>query len=234
VQLKQGGHKATMTEQHINGITRKHHQRGFSLIEMLIVATIIIIIAAFASLTLATGFADNHTRQALDTALTQMRVARERAVSERKQYILCFGIAAPLGAATPLGAPTTQSIQLFRWDQGTALAAAVQITNVSLPTDIFFQTIAGIPTAATPDGFGVGVVALDLDQGVAGGNKQQIMFLPDGTARDTNLNLNSGVIYMAKNATLYSSRAISLFGASGRSRGWALVKQGLGTAWVQQ
>lgn len=228
-----------MKDQNINqGLAAKRSpgrdQRGFSLIEMLIVATIMLIISGFAALTLSTGFEDNHTRQALDTALTQMRIARERAISERKQYILCFGLAAPVGAATPLGAPTTQSIQLFRWDQGTALAAAVQITNVSLPTDIFFQTIAGIPTGATPDGFGVGVVALDLDQGVAGGNKQQVMFLPDGTARDINLNLNSGVLYMAKNATLYSSRAISLFGASGRSRGWALVKQGLGTAWVQQ
>ena len=85
-----------------------------------------------------------------------LRVARQRAIAERKQYIVCFGIAAPAGALTPMGAPTAQSIQTFRWDAGTALSAATQITAITLPQDIQFQTIAGLPNGAAtvPDGFG--------------------------------------------------------------------------------
>ncbi len=210
--------------------------RGFSLIEILIVICVMLTILSMSVLLLGTGLQDSHVRQAFDTTLSQIRIARERSIEERKQYILCFGLTTPTGAATPLGAPTAQSIQLFRWDAGTALAAAVQVSNLQLPTDVQFQTIAGIPTGpgAVPDGFGTGVVALDFDQGVVGGNKQQIMFLPDGSARDTNLNLNSGILYLAKNNNLMSSHAVTLFGASGRSRGWALIKTGAVYSWNEQ
>lgn len=206
------------------------------MIEMLIVLCIAFILLAFAVASLGTGLTNAHINQAYDTSLTQLRIARERAIEERKQYIVCFGLSAPAGAATPLGAPTAQTIQLFRWDYNTAIAAAVQISSLQLPNDVQFQTIAGIPTngAAVPDGFGAGLNALDFDQAVAGGNQQQVMFLPDGSARDINLNLNSGVMYLAKNGQLYSSRAITLFGASGRIRGWQLVQQAGVATWIQQ
>ena len=73
-----------------------------------------------------------------------------------------------------MGAPTAQSIQMFRWDAGTALSAATQISANTLPSDVQFQALAGLPNnpATVPDGFGTGVVALDLDQGVAGGNQE--------------------------------------------------------------
>jgi hypothetical protein len=202
----------------------------------MIVLCVMLIILSMSVMLLNTGLQDSHVRQGYDTSLSQMRMARERAIGERKQYILCFGVAVPPGAATPLGAPTAQSIQLFRWDANTALAAAVQVSNLSLPADVQFQTLVGIPTAPgkVPDGFGLGAVPIDFDQGVAGGNKQQVMFLPDGSARDVNQNLNSGVIYLAKNNDLYSSHAITLFGASGQSRGWTLTNSGGTAAWYEQ
>ncbi len=161
-----------------------------------------------------------------------LRMARQRAIAERKQYIVCFGVAAPAGAITPI-APTAQSIQIFRWDAGTALSAAAQVTAVTLPNDIQFQTLAGLPNGAAtvPDGFGNATVAIDLDQGVAGGGiKNQVMFMPDGSAHDVNGNLNSGIVYVARNGDLFSSRAVTLYGATGRIRGWRLIKSG-GAIW---
>ena len=75
---------------------------------------------------------DARANQAFESVLMPLRVARQRAIAERKQYIVCFGVAAPAGALTPLGAPTAQSIQMFRWDAGTALSAATQITAMTL------------------------------------------------------------------------------------------------------
>ena len=129
-----------------------------------------------------------------------------------------------------------QSIQIFRWDAGTALSAAVQVTAVTLPNDIQFQTLAGLPNGAAtvPDGFGNATVAIDLDQGVAGGGiKNQVMFMPDGSAHDVNGSLNSGILYVARNGDLYSSRAVTLYGATGRIRGWRLLNSG-GAKWFQQ
>ncbi len=216
-------------------VAKLRNERGFSLTELIIVLCIALVMMSFALLSMSTGTQDAHIREGFDATVSQMRIARSRAIAERKQYIVCLGAAAPLGAATPLGAPTAQSIQLFRWDAGTAIAAAVQVSAETLPTDIQFQTLAGIPTGgAVPDGFGAGIVALDFDQAVTGGNKQQIMFMPDGSARDINMNLNSGIVYLAKNGQLYSSRAVTLFGGSGRIRGWQLVKLAGINTWVQQ
>jgi hypothetical protein len=60
------------------------------------------------------------------------------------------------------------------------------------------------------------------------------MFLPDGSARDTNGSLNSGIIYVARTADLYSSRAVTLYGATGRIRGWRLINSAGAPIWFQQ
>ena len=50
----------------------------------------------------------------------------------------------------------------------------------------------------------------------------------------TSGNFNSGVVYMSRPGDLYSSRAVSIFGTTGRVRGWRLLKQGGVNKWVQQ
>jgi Tfp pilus assembly protein FimT len=210
--------------------------RGFSLLEMMIVICVMMIIGGIGFMAVQPALRDAKVNQAFESAMMPLRVARQRAIAERKQYIVCYGIAAPAGALTPMGAPTAQSIQTFRWDAGTALSAATQITAITLPQDIQFQTIAGLPNGAAtvPDGFGNGTVALDFDQNVAGAIQNQVMFMPDGSAHDVNGNLNSGIVYLARNGDLYSSRAVTLYGATGRIRGWRLLRFGGGPKWYQQ
>jgi Tfp pilus assembly protein FimT len=210
--------------------------RGFSLLEMMIVICVLMIVGGISFMALQPALRDAKANQAFESALMPLRVARQRAIAERKQYIVCFGLAAPAGALTPMGAPTAQSVQIFRWDAGTALSAATQVTAVTLPQDINFQTIAGLPNtpATVPDGFGSGTVALDFDQGVAGAIKNQVMFMPDGSAHDVNGSLNSGILYVARNGDIYSSRAVTIYGATGRIRGWRLLNSGGVARWFQQ
>ena len=210
--------------------------RGFSLIEMMIVVSIGMILAAVSLMCLQPAIKDARTNAAYDTALMQMRNARERAIENREQFIVCFGVASPAGAATPLGAPDAQSIQVFQWPSGTAISSAIQVSTIELPFDIQFLAQSGIPTspAQTPDGFGTGNVALDFDIGVAGGIPNQVAFMPDGSARDINGNFNNGVLYLARTGEIYSTRAVSVFGASGRIRGWRLVSSSSTPTWIQQ
>jgi Tfp pilus assembly protein FimT len=209
---------------------------GFSLLEMMIVICVLMIAGGITFMALQPALRDARANQAFESALMPLRVARQRAIAERKQYIVCYGNTAPAGAATPLGAPTAQSVQIFRWDAGTALSAATQVTAVTLPIDINFQTIVGLPNppATVPDGFGNAATAIDFDQAVAGAIKDQVMFMPDGSAHDVNGNLNSGILYVARNGDLYSSRAVTLYGATGRIRGWRLVNSGGAPRWIQQ
>jgi Tfp pilus assembly protein FimT len=217
---------------------REYGARGFSLLEMMIVTSLIMIVGGMTFMTLQPALKDARANQAFESAMMPLRVARQRAIAERKQYIVCFGLgSAPLGALTPMGVPTASSIQLFRWDAGTALAAAVQTSATKLPNDMVFQTLGGLPNApgTVPDGFGNATVAIDFDRGVAGGPiPNQVMFMPDGSAHDVNGNLNSGILYVARTADLYSSRAVTLYGATGRIRGWRLIRSGAAPLWLQQ
>jgi Tfp pilus assembly protein FimT len=209
--------------------------RGFSLLEMMIVICVLMIVGGISFMALQPALRDAKVNQAFESAMMPLRVARQRAIAERKQYIVCYGIAPPAGALTPI-VPTAQSIQTFRWDVGTALSAATQVTAVTLPMDINFQVLAGLPNApaTVPDGFGNATTALDFDQAVAGAINNQVMFMPDGSAHDVNGNLNSGILYLARNGDLYSSRAVTLYGATGRIRGWRLLSSGGGPKWFQQ
>jgi Tfp pilus assembly protein FimT len=196
--------------------------RGFSMIEMAVVLAIIMVMLAVTFISLQPALKDAHAAGAYDSVLMQIRNARAKAVETRQQYIVCFGATTPAGAATPLGTPTARSVQVFQWPAGSALSASIQITKVDLPSDIQFQALTGLPTAA-PDAFGNGTVAIDFDQNVTSAAvKNQIMFLPDGSARDTAGNLNSGILYLA-GVDLSSTRAITVWGASGRIRGWRLT-----------
>jgi Tfp pilus assembly protein FimT len=210
--------------------------RGFSLLEMMIVICVLMIVGGISFMALQPALQDARVNAAFEDTMMPLRVARQRAVAERKQYIVCFGIAAPPGALTPMGAPTAQSVQIFRWDLGTALSAATQVTAITLPTDLQFQTIAGLPNTppTVPDGFGNATVALDFDQGVAGAITNQVMFMPDGSAHDVNGNLNSGIVYIGRGTDLYSARAVTLYGATGRIRGWRLLINAGAPQWFQQ
>jgi Tfp pilus assembly protein FimT len=215
---------------------RSPRETGFSLVELMIVLALFMVVAGIGFMALQPALKDARTNHAYEDVLMQLRVARQRAITERKQYIVCFGVAAPAGALTPMGAPTAQSIQMFRWDVGTALSAATQISTNTLPSDIQFQTVGGIPTnpANVPDGFGTGATPIDFDQGIAGGNKNQVMFMPDGSAHDINGSWNSGIIYVGRTSDLYSSRAVTLYGTTGRIRGWRLTNTAGGAKWLQQ
>jgi prepilin-type N-terminal cleavage/methylation domain-containing protein len=217
-------------------ITCAHGARGFSLLEMMIVICLIMIVGGMTFMAMQPALKDARANQAFEDTLMQLRTARQRAITERKQYIVCFGIAAPAGALTPKGAPGAASVQMYRWDQGTALSAAVQTTANQLPSDMQFLTQAGLPNtvATVPDGFGNAGTPIDFDQAVAGPIKNQVVFMPDGSAHDTNGNLNSGIVYVSRGGDLYSSRAVTLYGATGRIRGWRLINSGGAPKWFQQ
>jgi type II secretory pathway pseudopilin PulG len=208
------------------------HMRGFSLLEMMIVVCIAMIMMAITFISLQPALKEGHINNAYDTALTQLRVARERAIAERSRYIVCFGVNPPPLAAAGVPAPTVRSIQIWHWAVGTPASPPPNlISSVDLPLDVQFQAVAGLPVAA-PDNWGAGAVALDFDQGVAGGVKYYVMFMPDGSSQDELGNSSSGVLYMARSGILSTSRAITVFGTTGRVRGWRL--NNTSTAWIEQ
>jgi type II secretory pathway pseudopilin PulG len=200
-------------------VSRK--ERGFSLLEAIAVVSILLIALSFNFVMLQPALKAARATSALNQCFMMLRRYRQQAIDERKRYIVTFT------------APNT--VQVSRWDWALPVSPApVVITTQQLPTDIQFQIVPGVPTVNTPDNFGNGARAIDFGQGIGLGGLTYVMFTPDGSSQDINGNLNNGVLYVGLTGDLYSSRAVSVFGATGRVRGWQLVKQAGNATWVQK
>ncbi len=193
--------------------------RGFSLLELMITIAIGLTMAGVTFMALMPLFKQNHVDAAYDTALSVIRTYRSQSITQSKRYIITF--------------TTPGTITVQYWGVAVPVSPApVTVATYTLPSDIEFAVQAGFPAAA-PDGFGSGGTAIDFDQGMGLGSQNYIMFMPDGSSQDTLGNYNSGVLYLTRPGDMYSSRAISVFGTTGRVRGWRLYNQS-GNTWVQQ
>jgi prepilin-type N-terminal cleavage/methylation domain-containing protein len=196
--------------------------RGFSLVEMLIVVSIMLIVMSAAAVQIIPLWKESKAMAALQTTLGQMRRAHEAAVDQRQVYRLTFT------------APRTIQLDRVNIDPATGAKTFVFQSTIDLPVETQFTVVAGMPstTATVPDGFGNGSVAIDFDRDFGGGSKE-IYFQRDGRALDAANQLNNGVVYLCRPGELLSCKAVSLIGATGRSKGWRLIDNAGVKKWVQ-
>lgn len=192
------------------------------MIELMIVIALVLVVTAFSIMAIQPALRQGHVTQAYNTTLMALRQARDTAVAQRQIYFVTMSTAVQ---------PNT--ITITQGSTGNVTA------TYFLPTDVAFDAEAGIPTSqvafpTTPDGFGIGGTAIDFDQNVAGGVKNVIYFYPDGSAEDVIGNVNNGVVYLAMPRFVNTSRAISVWGATGRLRGWIINWNGAKYYWRQQ
>jgi prepilin-type N-terminal cleavage/methylation domain-containing protein len=196
------------------GFTRAH---GFTLVETLFVVSVIAVIMASSIIIILPGLRNSKAETALQTTLGQMRHVHEMAIDYRRHYRLSFIT------------PRTIQVDLLNND-----GTFTFVSSIALPQETQFIAVSGIPVGAgaTPDGLGSGN-AIDFDVDFGGGGTQ-IFFQPDGSALDSANRLNNGVVYIARPGDLFSSRAVSMWGAAGRLKGWHLVRNSDGTgSWYQ-
>jgi prepilin-type N-terminal cleavage/methylation domain-containing protein len=195
---------------------KQRSMRGFSLLEMMVVVGIIFVASAIFFMSIQPGLKQARITNSYNLVLNTMRRARESSIAERRVYMVTFT------------APRTMTI--------TQTATGIVTNTFTLPSDISFDAEPGIPNSAatTPDHFGTASTAIDFDQGVTLGSKTTVYFQPDGSAQDINSNTNNGVVYIARVGDISSSRAITLWGSTGRLRGWRLYKIANVQTWRQQ
>lgn len=208
---------------------KSKRQRGLTLLEMMITVAIGLTIGGITFMAMMPMFTKNHADLAYETTLMVLRNTRHLAITQSHQYYVNFN---PAGFA----AGTIQvTYQPPAPAGGGALPPVQQIATYTLPQDISFAVMSGFPANA-PDGFGSGINAIDFGQGLGGGSLNYVCFMPDGSSQDTLGNYNSGVIYISRSAdtTPYNSRSVSVWGATGRIRGWRLYQQAGLPIWTQQ
>lgn len=207
----------------------RHRASGFSLTEMLIVLAVIIIMASFSFMRLGPLLQQQHVTNAYNTTLAAMRLARDNAVAQRTSYSVTFN-----NGVTPNTVTVTPITLGFQGDLPT--------TIYQLPTDVRFNVLPGFPSPG-PDKYGTGVAAIDFGytaNGGVGGNTT-VFFCPDGSSQlapgaDGSCpgSWDAGVVYITYPGILQFSRAITLWGGSGRLRGWKLVNTGGNNQWIRE
>jgi type II secretory pathway pseudopilin PulG len=207
---------------------RRRNETGFSFLEVVVVLGIILVVFGTAVFNLVPALNTAKSNTGMELVLGQLRRAHERAVDERRIYRVTFlapqTIQVEVGQVANIASTVTGSAPVFVQAQ----------PPLTLPPTVQFSVVAGIPTTVqtTPDGFGTGNNAIDFDISNGGGGTQ-IYFQPDGRALDGANRLNDGVIYIAQPNNLFSSRAVSLYGATGRVKPWFLSKVGGVNGWSQ-
>jgi len=199
-------------------------QNGFSLLELMITISISLILGGITYMGLQPLLLQGHVNTGYEKTLMILRNTRNQAITQGHQYQINF-------------TASTVQVQYQPPVIGGVAQPIQQVMTYTLPPDVNFAT-NGYPANA-PDGFGTGLNALDFESSAQPGvplAPPYLVFMPDGSAQDNLGNLlASGVVYITLPAgSKYSSKAITVWGATGRVRGWALGQQAGLPIWVQE
>lgn len=209
----------------------KKSETGFSVVEVLVVSVIIGVIALFALVQIGPVVRNARVDTAASNVLNLMRNTREHAIDERRKYQITF----VTNATSPYATMNVLQGNVVVTAGGPVLQFAVDpvapsnTPTISLPFDMHFLAPNPAPGAA-PDAqlCGQGAAIEFSVSGGACGSSTVLTFNPDGSITSGLGGFADGVIYLGRPAEPLATRAVSFFGATGRTKGWRMVPNGPG------
>ena len=172
-------------------------QAGYSLTELLLVVGIMGVITGIAVVQIGASKQGLNGDGAMRVVLSQLNQAKELAITQRRNMRVTF--------------TNNDSVQIVR--EEVPGAALTTISSVPFEGGMSFLRIASLGDPELP--------ALPATSATAfGPSTTQIRFAPDGTLIDQDgLTLN-GTLFLARAGQNLSARAITIFGSTGRIRGF--------------
>ena len=204
-------------------------ERGFSLIESVMVVAVIVTLASIAVIRLEPYLQQSQATAGLDQAKTILRQAREVAISQRRTILVKF-VAAQASTPCPAAANVYNCIELFQMVVSGTPPTATQATNpfMTVPIENNIQFLTYSTEVDTPDGFGISGATNGIEfGGVGGGPTSGMEFQSDGTFTDGNGNLINGTVFLGAKNMRASAGAITVMGGTGRIRAY----HGTGSGW---
>jgi prepilin-type N-terminal cleavage/methylation domain-containing protein len=194
----------------------RNREQGFSLIETLIVVGVMAVLMGMALINTSGTLKDYKANSAVDTVVSQLRQARQTAISQRRYVQLTID-------QSFSGLAKVQHISfavLAAFDGGAPPAAQV----AEFPPATQMMGPGGVTD--TPMGFGTcGAVCI---AGTSGG-PPTIMFNSSGGFTDGANNPVNGTIFIGMAGAANPVRAVTIMGGTGRIRAYRWT----GTQWVE-
>jgi len=173
--------------------------------EILLVAGLVAVVGAISMMIIGPALEARNVEMAVRTVSTQMSRARQFSVDARRRTRVTF--TAPGTITVDEQAPLSQGGD---W---------TQVSTVVLPGDMELGIDGSISNG--PEGYGTSQVA-DFS------GASEIFFMPNGSAVTISGILSSGVVYVAQPSKVETTRAVTLFGTTGRIKRYKYIT---GTGW---
>lgn len=182
-------------------------QQGFSLIETVVVMGIMMALASFAMIQSFGTMENYRANAAMDVIISQLRVARQLAISQRRNVKVSFNT-----SSTPPS--ITYAVQPNPGDTYTP-----PLVTVPIAQQVGFIGVTG--ETDTPMGFGTcgsfGVCIANT----TGGPPAGMYYTSVGQFTDATLvNPINGTIFLAVSGQASTARAVTIMGATGRVRSY--------------
>jgi type II secretory pathway pseudopilin PulG len=196
-------------------------EQGFSMLESVIVIGIILIMLALAVAQSFGSIESYRSNAAMDTIVSQLRVARQLAISQRRNVTVSFSTST---------SPQKITYQVVANPGDTVVPTAVTVPISSL---VSFTGVSGEPD--TPMAFGTCAGAYGVCIANVSGGPPVMEFTSVGQFTDnTGVNTLNGTVFMAMPGQVTTARAVTVMGSTGRVRSYTYVGGSTtSTAWIE-
>lgn len=193
-------------------------ERGFSLLETVVVISIIMVLAGMAIVQSFGSTESYQVNSASDVVVSQLRIARQLAISNRRVVEVWID-----------SAPESDGRYHVKYQQqpapGTSEVAGT-LVSVPIPAIAQFVLESGVPD--TPMAFGNSAPVYIGNPPVSGG-PPIMQFNPTGTFTDnTGNSLLYGTVFIGVPNKVATARAVTIMGGTGRVRAYTYEGGGLG------
>ena len=175
--------------------------------EILLVAGLLMLVGGFSMMIIGPALEARNVEMAVRTVSTQIQRARQHAVDARRITKVTF--------STP-GTITVEASQGGTW---------TAVSTAELPGDMELGIDGSVPGAPAPGGSTYPTTQV-ANFGIS--QESEVFFMPDGSAVNTAGITSNGVVYVAQPSKVETTRAVTLFGSTGRVKRY---KYTTGTGW---
>jgi type II secretory pathway pseudopilin PulG len=180
--------------------------KGFTLVQTLMVASLILIMAGIAVPIISSSVENAQAETAMQNVVQELRRARESAMDWRRVHVITF--------------TSPRSISIVRKETGGN--PDVTVSTINLPSNLQFNRNG---VSSTPDSLSTSAAA-DFCGATS------VNFNPDGTGTTTAGQVCNGAVFVCVPGKLKTTRAATLFGSTGRVKGFRYRQSG--GSWVWQ